>query len=167
MQPRQPIGVAAIGLDLVSRRPRGINDGAITSQRTPNQGIRGAYSSSRSPHRVLNSGIIRLADELKVFREVKKSDHLDVEAAARIGLGPGELSEARAHLSLQEERRIRHCYRITGPHPIMSVSGPPERGKPARTKELLPLRTKVERKINHLQDLGMRKARYRGRRKTL
>jgi hypothetical protein len=31
---------------------------------------------------------------------------------------------------------------------------------------LLHLRAKVERKIDHLQDLGMRKARYRGRRKT-
>jgi Transposase DDE domain len=31
---------------------------------------------------------------------------------------------------------------------------------------LLRNRSKVERKIDHLQDLGMRKARYRGRRKT-
>jgi transposase len=31
---------------------------------------------------------------------------------------------------------------------------------------MLRLRAKVERKIDHLQDLGMRKARYRGRRKT-
>jgi transposase len=35
------------------------------------------------------------------------------------------------------------------------------------TKALLRRRSKVERKIDHLQDLGMRKARYRGRRKTL
>jgi transposase len=34
------------------------------------------------------------------------------------------------------------------------------------TKALLRMRCKVERKIDHLQDLGMRKARYRGRRKT-
>ena len=34
------------------------------------------------------------------------------------------------------------------------------------TKALLRRRAKVERKIDHLQDLGMRKARYRGRRKT-
>jgi hypothetical protein len=34
------------------------------------------------------------------------------------------------------------------------------------TKALLRSRCKVERKIDHLQDLGMRKARYRGRRKT-
>jgi transposase len=34
------------------------------------------------------------------------------------------------------------------------------------TKALLRRRPKVERKIDHLQDLGMRKARYRGRRKT-
>ena len=34
------------------------------------------------------------------------------------------------------------------------------------TKALLRKRPKVERKIDHLQDLGMRKARYRGRRKT-
>jgi hypothetical protein len=34
------------------------------------------------------------------------------------------------------------------------------------TKELLRRRPKVERKIDHLQDLGMRHARYRGRRKT-
>lgn len=34
------------------------------------------------------------------------------------------------------------------------------------TKALLRRRSKVERKIDHLQDLGMRKARYKGRRKT-
>jgi hypothetical protein len=34
------------------------------------------------------------------------------------------------------------------------------------TKTLLRRRPKVERKIDHLQDLGMRKARFRGRRKT-
>lgn len=34
------------------------------------------------------------------------------------------------------------------------------------TIALLRARAKVERKIDHLQDLGMRKARYRGRRKT-
>ncbi|MHB1853617.1 MAG: IS1182 family transposase [Acidimicrobiales bacterium] len=34
------------------------------------------------------------------------------------------------------------------------------------TKALLRRRPKVERKIDHLQDLGMRKARYRGRRRT-
>jgi len=34
------------------------------------------------------------------------------------------------------------------------------------TKALLRRRAKVERKIDHLQDLGMRQARYRGRRKT-
>ena len=34
------------------------------------------------------------------------------------------------------------------------------------TKHLLRRRSKVERKIDHLQDLGMRKARYRGRRRT-
>ena len=34
------------------------------------------------------------------------------------------------------------------------------------TQALLRRRSKVERKIDHLQDLGMRKARYRGRRKT-
>jgi len=38
-------------------------------------------------------------------------------------------------------------------------------GQPA-TNALLRRRAKVERKIDHLQDLGMRKARYRGRRKT-
>ncbi len=36
----------------------------------------------------------------------------------------------------------------------------------APTKALLRQRSKIERKIDHLQDLGMRKARYRGRRKT-
>ena len=34
------------------------------------------------------------------------------------------------------------------------------------TKALLRRRPKVERKIDHLQDLGMRQARYRGRRRT-
>jgi hypothetical protein len=36
----------------------------------------------------------------------------------------------------------------------------------AGTKALLRRRSKVERKIDHLQDLGMRASRYRGRRKT-
>lgn len=36
----------------------------------------------------------------------------------------------------------------------------------AATKALLRRRSKIERKIDHLQDLGMRTARYRGRRKT-
>ena len=35
-----------------------------------------------------------------------------------------------------------------------------------KVKALLRRRAKVERRIDHLQDLGMRKARYRGRRKT-
>jgi len=38
--------------------------------------------------------------------------------------------------------------------------------KDPETRALLRRRSKVERKIDHLQDLGMRKARYRGRRKT-
>ena len=38
-------------------------------------------------------------------------------------------------------------------------------GQPG-TKALLRRRSKGERKIDHLRDLGMRKARYRGRRKT-
>ncbi len=38
-------------------------------------------------------------------------------------------------------------------------------GEP-ETKALLRQRAKIERKIDHLQDLGMRKARYRGRRRT-
>jgi Transposase DDE domain/Transposase domain (DUF772) len=36
----------------------------------------------------------------------------------------------------------------------------------APTKALLRQRSKIERKIDHLQDLGMRTARYRGRRRT-
>lgn len=36
----------------------------------------------------------------------------------------------------------------------------------AATQALLRRRSKIERKIDHLQDLGMRQARYRGRRKT-
>ena len=36
----------------------------------------------------------------------------------------------------------------------------------ASTKALLRQRSKIERKIDHLQDLGIRKARWRGRRKT-
>jgi hypothetical protein len=38
--------------------------------------------------------------------------------------------------------------------------------KDPETKALLRRRSKLERTIDHLQDLGMRKARYRGRRKT-
>jgi transposase len=56
----------------------------------------------------------------------------------------------------------------------VTVGGHHERIEAARaaqnqpeTKALLRRRSKVERKIDHLQDLGMRQARYRGRRKTL
>jgi len=38
--------------------------------------------------------------------------------------------------------------------------------KDPETTALLRRRSKVERTIDHLQDLGMRKARYRGRRKA-
>jgi len=50
----------------------------------------------------------------------------------------------------------------------MRVSRPPAppKGDPD-TKALLRRRPIVERRIDHLQDLGMRKARFRGRRKTL
>jgi len=51
----------------------------------------------------------------------------------------------------------RHQDRIAA---ARAAQGEPE------TEALLRRRAKVERKIDHLQDLGMRKARYRGRRKT-
>jgi len=51
----------------------------------------------------------------------------------------------------------RHHDRIEA---ARAAQGDPE------TKALLRRRPKVERKIDHLQDLGMRKARYRGHRKT-
>ena len=52
----------------------------------------------------------------------------------------------------------RHHERIEAARAAQSEPG---------TKALLRRRSKVERKIDHLQDLGMRKARYRGRRRTL
>jgi hypothetical protein len=57
--------------------------------------------------------------------------------------------------------------RITvGPHQARIAAARAAQSEPA-TKALLRRRSKVERKIDHLQDLGMRQARYRGRRRTL
>jgi hypothetical protein len=54
---------------------------------------------------------------------------------------------------------------VVGPHHDRIEAARAAQGDPD-TKALLRRRPKVERKIDHLQDLGMRKARYRGRRKT-
>ena len=48
--------------------------------------------------------------------------------------------------------------------PASLLLGPPR--QTPEVKALLRRRSKVERKIDHLQDLGMDGARYRGRRKT-
>lgn len=56
--------------------------------------------------------------------------------------------------------------RITvGRHEARIAAARAAQDEPA-TKALLRRRAKIERKIDHLQDLGMRKARYRGRRRT-
>jgi transposase len=56
--------------------------------------------------------------------------------------------------------------RITvGRHEARIAAARAAQAEPA-TRDLLRRRAKVERKIDHLQDLGMRKARYRGRRRT-
>jgi len=52
-----------------------------------------------------------------------------------------------------------------GVHEARIAAARAAQAEPA-TKALLRRRSKVERKIDHLQDLGMRQARYRGRRKT-
>jgi transposase len=54
---------------------------------------------------------------------------------------------------------------MVGVHEARIAAARTAQADPA-TKALLRRRSKVERKIDHLQDLGMRKARYRGRRKT-
>ena len=54
---------------------------------------------------------------------------------------------------------------VVGRHHKRIEAARAAQGQPG-TKALLRRRSKVERKIDHLQDLGMRKARYRGRRKT-
>ncbi len=54
---------------------------------------------------------------------------------------------------------------IVGPHEARMAKARAAQEDPA-VKALLRLRAKVERKIAHLQHLGMRQARYRGRRKT-
>jgi transposase len=54
---------------------------------------------------------------------------------------------------------------MVGVHEARMAAARAAQADPA-TKALLRRRSKVERKIDHLQDLGMRKARYRGRRKT-
>ncbi len=54
---------------------------------------------------------------------------------------------------------------LVGRHHDRIVAARAAQDDPA-TKALLRQRAKIERKIDHLQDLGMRKARYRGRRKT-
>jgi hypothetical protein len=55
---------------------------------------------------------------------------------------------------------------VVGPHHERIEAARMAQTEP-ETKALLRRRPKVERKIDHLQDLGMRKARYRGRRRTL
>ena len=52
-----------------------------------------------------------------------------------------------------------------GVHEARITAARTAQAEPA-TKALLRRRSKVERKIDHLQDLGMRQARYRGRRRT-
>jgi len=52
-----------------------------------------------------------------------------------------------------------------GVHEARIAAARAAQAEPA-TKALLRRRSKVERKIDHLQDLGMRQARYRGRRRT-
>ncbi len=54
---------------------------------------------------------------------------------------------------------------MVGVHEARIAAARAAQADPA-TKALLRRRSKVERKIDHLQDLGMRNARYRGRRKT-
>jgi hypothetical protein len=54
---------------------------------------------------------------------------------------------------------------LVGKHEARIQAARAAQGDPD-TKALLRQRSKVERKIDHLQDLGMRQARYRGRRKT-
>ena len=54
---------------------------------------------------------------------------------------------------------------MVGVHEARIAAARATQADPA-TKALLRRRSKVERKIDHLQDLGMRRARYRGRRKT-
>ncbi len=54
---------------------------------------------------------------------------------------------------------------IVGPHEARMAKARAAQEEPA-VKALLRLRAKVERKIAHLQHLGMRQARYRGKRKT-
>ncbi len=54
---------------------------------------------------------------------------------------------------------------MVGVHEARIAAARAAQADPA-TKALLRRRSKVERKIDHLQDLGMRKAHYRGRRKT-
>jgi len=54
---------------------------------------------------------------------------------------------------------------MVGPHHERTEAARAAQDSP-EVKALLRKRAKVERKIDHLQDLGMRKARYRGRRKT-
>jgi hypothetical protein len=54
---------------------------------------------------------------------------------------------------------------VVGVHHERIAAARAAQTKPA-TQALLRKRAKVERKIDHLQDLGMRRARYRARRKT-
>ena len=54
---------------------------------------------------------------------------------------------------------------VVAPHEDRMATARAARDEP-ETRALLRRRSKVERKIDHLQDLGMRQARYRGRRKT-
>jgi hypothetical protein len=79
---------------------------------------------------------------------------------------PAQLCAARlpAAPALRSRPRRSHHSVAASRDPI---AGRPSRATPPRDKRKLRNRAKIERKIDHLQDLGMRKARYRGRRKTL
>jgi hypothetical protein len=83
---------------------------------------------------------------------------------ATVFLFPAEVCTAcplREHCTASNGGR-----RITvGRHEARIQAARAAQADPATT-DLLRRRSKVERKIDHLQDLGMRKARYRGRRRT-
>ena len=85
-------------------------------------------------------------------------------ARAELPLRPGRMCHLPAAPRLHHSRPAGGAC-LSGSTTIASPPPEPPRHDP-HIQTLLRNRSKVERKIDHLQDLGMRKARYRGRRKT-
>ena len=58
--------------------------------------------------------IVRLADGVRVFREITNRPNFSLYGAASSGIGPDEMTETKAHQFLIEERQLRRSYGLKG-----------------------------------------------------